>query len=141
MTTSRALPYRLHRCTSGATAVEFALVIIPFLLTIFGLLEFARAYNAQSSLEWVADRINREFVIDDEKCDAFTNNLAGVILTSDRRGEFMGGRSDLLAIAESGTSNGRREFELSYPINLFLPFTEIETLELTATRITSCSAS
>lgn len=137
MTRLRALPGRFGRCTSGATAVEFALVIFPFLLTIFGLIEFARAYQTQTSLEWVADRINREFIIE-ESCATFTNTLE--VKLEDHKEEFRAGHSELLEINERTDTEGGRAFDLSYPINLFLPFTDITTLDLTVTRVTVCEA-
>lgn len=137
MTAPRSLPGRFGHCTSGATAVEFALVILPFLLVIFGLIEFARAYQAQTSLEWVADRINREFVIDPGHCDDFSDKLDEKL--DDNRGEFHAGRSPLLEISERTDTNSRRAFDLSYPINLFLPFTDIATINLTVTRVTTCN--
>lgn len=35
----------------GAAAVEFALVLLPLVLVVFGIIEFGRAYNAQVTLQ------------------------------------------------------------------------------------------
>src|SRR3954468_23349540 len=38
----------------GAVAVEFALVLVPLLLILFGLIDFGRAFYAQISLDHIA---------------------------------------------------------------------------------------
>jgi Flp pilus assembly protein TadG len=38
----------------GAVAVEFALVLIPLLLVVYGIIDFGRAYNAQETLTQAA---------------------------------------------------------------------------------------
>lgn len=40
-----AILRRLFRSQSGATAVEFALVCLPLLLLVFGIIEFGRAFT------------------------------------------------------------------------------------------------
>jgi Flp pilus assembly protein TadG len=43
------------RSTGGATAVEFALLILPFLVFVFGIIEFGRAMWTREALESVAN--------------------------------------------------------------------------------------
>lgn len=47
---------RLRRASGdrGAAAVEFALVLIPLMLIVFGIIDFGRAYNAQETLTQAA---------------------------------------------------------------------------------------
>ena|SRR5947207_5829573 len=51
MATRRAGRVRDDR---GAVAVEFALVLIPLLLVVFGIIDFGRAYNAQQTVTQAA---------------------------------------------------------------------------------------
>src|SRR6266487_401253 len=51
MATRRAGRLRDDR---GAVAVEFALVLIPLLLVVFGIIDFGRAYNAQQTVTQAA---------------------------------------------------------------------------------------
>lgn len=53
---------------SGATTVEFALVMIPFLLLIFGTIEFSRLVWTQSSLQYAVERAARCAAIDTVNC-------------------------------------------------------------------------
>lgn len=50
----------------GAAAVEFALILPVFLLLIIGMLEFARAYNAQISISNAAREGARVMAIHDD---------------------------------------------------------------------------
>jgi Flp pilus assembly protein TadG len=43
-------PHRGHGADRGAAAVEFALVIPLFLLLVFGIVDFSRAFNIQMTL-------------------------------------------------------------------------------------------
>jgi Flp pilus assembly protein TadG len=56
MTRGNGLTVRLRRLTGdrGAAAVEFALVIPVLLLLVFGVAEFGRAYNIQTTLSGAA---------------------------------------------------------------------------------------
>lgn len=47
----------------GAAAVEFALILPVFLLLVFGMIEFSRAYNAQISLSGAAREGAREMAV------------------------------------------------------------------------------
>jgi len=46
-------------CESGATAVEFALVIVPVLLFAFGIFEFGRIMNIRNNMLFSADIAER----------------------------------------------------------------------------------
>ena len=48
---------------TGAAAVEFALVLLPLLLILFGIIDFGRAYNTQLSLSAAAREGAREMAL------------------------------------------------------------------------------
>ena len=45
---------RFKRDTRGAAAIEFAIVIVPLLLFMFGIIEFSRAFWAKEALQQTA---------------------------------------------------------------------------------------
>lgn len=55
---------------SGATATEFALVAVPFLLILFGLIEFGRAYWIRQSLYETAIAAARCLGVPQSECSA-----------------------------------------------------------------------
>jgi Flp pilus assembly protein TadG len=66
-----ALPRRQDR-DRGATAVEFALVLPIFLLLVCGVIDFARAYNAQVTLSEAAAEGARTLAIGSSSGEAQT---------------------------------------------------------------------
>ncbi|WP_182086080.1 TadE/TadG family type IV pilus assembly protein [Aureimonas sp. ME7] len=51
---------RFARDREGATAVEFALLALPFFLIVFATLEIAMLFMAELSLDSAVDRVGRE---------------------------------------------------------------------------------
>lgn len=54
----------------GAAALEFALVGLPFILLILGLIEFGRVLHVKAALDAAADRAQRVVLIDPATTDA-----------------------------------------------------------------------
>ena len=48
----------------GASAVEFALVLLPLLLIVFGIIDYGRAFYVQVSLESATREIARQRAVD-----------------------------------------------------------------------------
>lgn len=63
----------------GAAAVEFALVLIPLLLIVFGLIDFGRAFYTQISLDHIArEGVRTAALGDDPTADSgWVTNLLG----------------------------------------------------------------
>lgn len=85
LTSLRTLLRRFRRARRGATAVEFALIAIPFFLLTFGLAEVAMIGLVQTSLDFAVSETGREIrtgqaqlngtgeaQIRDELCDQLT---------------------------------------------------------------------
>lgn len=77
MTTS-GTPQRRHRGDAGAAAVELALVLPILLLLVFGITEFARAFNAQVSLTHAAREGARIVALGGSSGDATTATLGAL---------------------------------------------------------------
>ena len=50
---------RFHRAERGATAVEFALVALPFLILLFGIVELAMVFIVSTTLEGATESASR----------------------------------------------------------------------------------
>ena len=60
---------RFERDKRGVAAVEFAIVIVPLLLFMFGIIEFSRAYWAKEALQQTA--------VDTARCRGLKISAAG----------------------------------------------------------------
>lgn len=81
---------RLLRSCEGATAIEFALMAVPYFTLFLGIAEFSRVVWTQSALQFEAERTARYAAINESACgteklrtDAEKRMLApGVLFTS-----------------------------------------------------------
>ncbi len=55
---------RFRRATDGVVAVEFAMVVVPFLMLVFGIFETGQVLWASSQIDFHVDRIVREAAVD-----------------------------------------------------------------------------
>jgi Flp pilus assembly protein TadG len=55
---------RFRRSQDGAVAVEFALVIVPFLMMIFGIFETGQVLWTSSQIDFHVDEVVREAAVD-----------------------------------------------------------------------------
>lgn len=55
---------RFGRSDDGAVAVEFALVVVPFLIMVFGIFEAGQVLWASSQIDFHVDRVVREAAVD-----------------------------------------------------------------------------
>ena len=100
----------------GATAVEFALVALPFVILMLGLIEFGRALHIRNGLDNAADRAQRQIIID--------ATATSTSLTTSARATFLAGDpGKLLVVLSEGTSGSTtyRTVELSYTMTLLVP--------------------
>jgi len=68
---------RLHS-DSGAVAVEFALVMVPLLLILFGIIDFGFAFNNQLAVTAAAREGARIMAVESNKADAATDAIKAV---------------------------------------------------------------
>ncbi len=113
----------------GATAVEFALVALPFVVLMLGLIEFGRALHIRNGLDNAADRAQRQIII-----DAAATSTS---LTASARATFLAGDANkLLVVLSEGTSGSTtyRTVDLSYTMTLLVPIPMSGDVVLTTSR-------
>ncbi|MCA1408874.1 pilus assembly protein [Ensifer sp. IC3342] len=113
----------LWRSQSGATAVEFALVCLPLLLLMLGIIEFGRAFYVRNDLSYAADFAARKVLIGQIPRDA-PDGEAQQKLDSAVREAFHGGDPALLQIVtgkETVDGIDFRVLSIQYPFTFVLP--------------------
>jgi len=113
----------------GATAVEFALLALPFVILIIGLIEFGRALHIRSGLDTAADRAQRLILID-------PNSSLSTITTGARAAFHIGDPENLSVDLQTGTSGSitYRSIELAYTMTLLIPITGGADIVLSTSR-------
>ena len=61
-------PRRMLRSRAGTTTLEFALVMLPFLMMIFGIVDFSRLIWTQSALQFATERAARCAAVNTSAC-------------------------------------------------------------------------
>ena len=120
---------RFARDTSGAAAVEFALVALPFVVMVIGMIEFGRALYIKNSLSNAADWAQRAVIID--------QNATSSTLTSVAQAAFKGGDASELAVEVASVSSDGdtyRSITLSYTMTLVIPLVSNGEIVLTTNR-------
>ena len=113
----------------GAAALEFALIGLPFVLLLFGLVEVGRGLHIRTALDAAADRAQRVVLIDPT---AGAETIEAAI-----RNEFQAGKPGLLAISYATESFAGVEYRLvmlNYTMNLLLPAPLGGTISIGSTR-------
>lgn len=107
---------RFFEDRAGAAALEFALIGLPFILLLLGLIEVGRGLHIRTALDAAADRAQRVILIDPTASAA---KIEAAIRTG-----FQAGQPDLLAITyatESLAGTDYRLVTIEYAMNLILP--------------------
>ena len=115
--------------TRGATAVEFALILVPLILLIFGLIEFGRAIHVRNAMDNAIDHGQRMIIIDP--------SVSNPDLTTRIRQNFLAGDPQGLAVSVTDTTSSGTSYRLinlTYNIELLLPFTLGRDIELQMNR-------
>ena len=88
---------RFERDKRGVAAVEFAIVIVPLLLFMFGIIEFSRAYWAKEALQQTA--------VDTARCTTDTGAQAYAVSVGNTWGLTIP-TSNVIITSASGTTCG-----------------------------------
>lgn len=107
---------RLRDCSSGATAVEFAIVSLFLVLVSIGVIDFGRGFYVRNHMSYAADMGARKALIDATASEA--------TLESTIRDAFTGPSPDLLEVtigSETITGVTYRIVTMAYPLALKIP--------------------
>jgi Flp pilus assembly protein TadG len=119
---------RFRQDSSGASAVEFAIVGALFIFLSLGVLEFGRALLVRNSLADAADVATRTALLD--------RSASNTKIEASARAAFDENKT-LLRVAFAAESSGGVNFRvvtLSYPITLLVPALSSSPLTLSVTR-------
>lgn len=117
-----ALLQRFAHSSSGAAAVEFAIVCLPLLLVCIGTVEFGRAFFVRSDLAHAADVAARKVLIGQISADAALSEAAEQLENAVL--EAFDGDPFLLQVsvgAETIDGVQYRTLSIRYPLTLFIP--------------------
>ncbi len=122
-------PRHLLKSQHGAAALEFALIGLPFILLLLGLVEFGRGLYIRNALDSAADRAQRIIIIDPS---ANTATLEQTI-----RSAFQAGPSESLTLSyavETIAGVNYRRVSLEYAMQLLLPAPLGRTVNIVSSR-------
>jgi len=123
------MPKRFIADRGGAAALEFALIGLPLILLLLGLIEFGRGLHIRTAVDSAADRAQRVILIDP--------SATAATIEAEIRNTFRAGQADLLALSlATGSASGVsfRTVTLSYPMTLILPAPLGRSISIEATR-------
>ncbi len=99
----------------GAAALEFALIGLPFIVLLIGLVEVGRGLHIRTALDAAADRVQRAVLIDPE--------ISSDALTVEVRKTFQAGQRELLNVDDLNDPDlgNYRLFSINYRMDMLLP--------------------
>lgn len=113
----------------GAAALEFALVGLPLIFLILGLIEFGRALYVKSAVNAAADRAQRVVMIDPATSDAVLE--ARIRTTLDT---LAGDKLTISHDTETVSGDDYRLVQVGYDMRLFVPTPMGSSVSITALR-------
>lgn len=120
---------------SGATAVEFAMVLAVLIPIMFALFEMGRALHMRNALDYLADRAARSVMMQIAQNGALPDQAQ---LLAEARERVVGIPSDAIMLTLS-EANGRFEITLTHQASLIMPFfpASVSEMMLSARRTVS----
>jgi Flp pilus assembly protein TadG len=109
---------------SGASAVEFSIVVTVFIVASMGVVELGRAYQVRNELAYAADIGGRRLSVMVNNPTINPSNYAAEI-KNEITATFQGYDADKLSVAVTAESLDGVTFQkltLKYPMNVFIPF-------------------
>lgn len=116
---------------SGAVAVEFALVVVPFLIIVFGIMQVAFTFGLMATLNEAATETARALQLE------FSQSTPA-LADADReaRARFKGPNPSRLIVLLEPTSGGQI-LRLAYDVPLFLPILDWNVTRVQADALVS----
>ncbi|MBM9594758.1 TadE/TadG family type IV pilus assembly protein [Roseitranquillus sediminis] len=124
----KSLP-RLLFDRSGAAALEFAIIGLPFILLLLGLVEFGRGLHIRNALDAAADRAQRAIMIDP--------SANGTMLEEAIHSGFHAGQPEQITVryaTETVAGTAYRLVSLDFEMQLLLPAPLGRNLTISSTR-------
>lgn len=128
---------RFLRSNSGATAVEFSLVVGPLLALCIGIVEVGRTLSVQSDIIHAAEKAQRAIMLNGLHSGQELPDILAVI-DPIIRDTFKVGYSEKLTIAikEKNIAGERfKELTVNYPVGALIPFVGNVLPEVSVTRL------
>lgn len=125
----RHLAGRYRGCTLGAAAVEFAIISTVLIGLLIATIDFGRTLLTQHQISSLADQAVRKVLLDPD--------ISTATLESELRADFtVGNPDDLTVSATTETTDGisYRVLTVGFPMLLFIPGLESDTVSLSVTR-------
>ena len=117
------------RGEDGAAAVEFALVLVPLILVIIGVVDFGRVLYTRNNMIEAADFGARVILLD--------NGAGEAAITDEIRDAFIAGPSDALAV-QLGTASENgiqfRTISLAFDFDFVTPLLVTDRITMRHTR-------
>ena len=124
MNRARTLLKRYAADESGASAVEFSLVVTAFIIASMGVIELGRTYQVRNELAYAADIGGRRLSVMVNNPTISPDNYVTEI-KNEIEATFQGYDSSKLAVAvDQETLDGvtYQKLTLTYPMSVFIPF-------------------
>ncbi|WP_082652790.1 TadE/TadG family type IV pilus assembly protein [Aureimonas sp. AU12] len=125
---NRRAPHALLRDEGGTTAVEFALLVWPFMLLLFGTIEVGRVVWTQTALDKTATTAARCIGIRNENCTqqgTFSRDLAVAFIQQEARSWGIALATSAITVEDAASCDGapgQSKVSLSTDIFSPLPF-------------------
>ena len=114
---------------TGAAAVEFALVGLPMILLLLGLVEFGRGLHIRNAIDAAADRAQRAIMVDPSED---LDSLKSLIIA-----DFLAGQPEDLTVTHdfyAAAGVDYRVVRLQYDMQLLLPAPLGRTVSIASVR-------
>ena len=123
------LPRRFHACTTGAAAVEFAIISTVLIGLCIATVDFGRTFYTRHQISALADQAVRKVLIDPD--------VSSAALAAELRADFSAGNAGDLTVSISSETAGGMSFRVvtvGYPMTLFIPGLNSDAVSLSVTR-------
>lgn len=122
---------RAAKCSSGATAIEFALVAAPLFMLLIGAIEVGRAIDIHNQLRRAADVAARAIMLDPASSTAAIHSAMQKVMHAPDRS-----RLSLKLTPETIDGLNYILIEASFPYKAFAPLVLLSPATITVTRRT-----
>lgn len=139
---------KFSRNEAGVSAVEFALILVPLLLLIFGIIEFGRAFQIRNEIERSLDIVARDFEVRNYRvfgnpgeCSAKRTNIESYFENEIRTGSNSAVISSLdrisVAIECDIGDHDNIKVTANYQFSPMIAFFDVSIIDLSVVRLAS----